>query len=214
MFVSYFKYVIIFIWTNIIDIINVRPYKLKTIKPGNSSQCLYLQVHHKHEGISQACHIYRPLVRQTVKIKKANATPRRTCCPGSPTEPRKLKTRVTMKTSQSNASGKAGHPVSLKFLFNLFTNGSRESEGSLSTWDFGSSGNDGCFPVTQKGSPKKYFLGWGIATAEYFLSFWRTGTFSPVFSPTVYSMLTVRHTFPGFILKTSNIMLHIQAYWM
>ena len=99
---------------------------------------------------------------------------------------------VTMKTSQSNASGKARHP-----------------EGSLSTWDFGSSGNDGCFPVTQKGSPKKYFLGWGIATAEYFLSLWRTGTFSPVFSPTVYSMLTVRHTFPGFILKTSNIMLHI-----
>ena len=84
--------------------------------------------------------------------------PQRTCCPESPKEPRKFKIRVTMKTSQSSASGKAGHPVSLKFVFNFFSNSWTESEGSLTTWDFGSSETDGCFPVAQKGSTKKAFV--------------------------------------------------------
>ena len=72
---------------------------------------------------------------------------------------RKLKIRVTMKTSKSNPIGKAEHPVSLKIIFNFFTNSSRESEGSLSTWSFGSSGYDGCLSVGQKDSPKKCLLG-------------------------------------------------------
>ena len=64
-----------------------------------------------------------------------------------------------MKTSQSIPIGKAEHPVSLKIIFNFFTNSSRESEGSLSTWSFGSSGYDGCLSVAQKDSPKKCLLG-------------------------------------------------------